>query len=516
MLMNRSKRGPSHLLIALGEEDGLRKAPLGTALLIAAVAAALGFRLFLALGTSFPINDGALFFEFVRGIADTFPGLPASVRYNGIGIPFAYPPLSFWLGAGLTRVGSDPMDVVHLAPIAMNGAYVLLFAALLLRAGHGRLFAALALLFTFTALRSFEWLVMGGGLSRGLGSLFLLVTLLAAGLPPRWTERTAGHPGWPRLALGGLAIGGAILSHLEWGILAAASFVAARALAATRLDRFVRETLIAAAGALLLVLPWLAFVIATHGLAPFLSAGGSSSWNLLNSSVSILAVLLQNAPNLFFLLGLAVLIARRDWFWPLFIMIALLLTPRHSQTPIVLAVGAISAHGVFAFLRLLRRIVPGGSRAAWVTAALVAVVIAWQVDRDRAEAALSRPLSPARLEAMAWVRTHHPGRDFAIVTGPFWAYDASAEWFPTLTRARSITTVQGREWLPDQAYTRWSGLSIASKRAASCADLRQSLEAFGRADFLWVETRFGCFRRPGDRPVFGNGEVVIIEVAPPR
>jgi hypothetical protein len=39
---------------------------IGTTLLIAALAAALAFRVYLLLAQDFPVNDGALFLEFVR------------------------------------------------------------------------------------------------------------------------------------------------------------------------------------------------------------------------------------------------------------------------------------------------------------------------------------------------------------------------------------------------------------------------------------------------------------------
>jgi hypothetical protein len=512
MLMKRSTEGPVALLLALGQDDGAKLARLGTAMLAAVIAAALGFRLMLALGTDFPISDGALFYDFVRAISETFPRLPEMVRYNGIDIPLAYPPLSFWAAAGLTRLGADPLQIVHYAPILMNAGYVLLFALLLLRNGHSRLFTALALLFTFTALRSFEWLVMGGGLSRSAGSLFMLLSLIAVGLPPAWTERDAVSPGRGRLSLAGLLIGLTILSHLEWGILAAACFVASRAFGTRQLSRFVHDNLIAGGIALAVVLPWAAIVVQAHGLDPFVAAGGSSDWSLSESGLKVLGALLRNCTNLFMWLGLAVMIARRDWFWPTFILLCMLLTPRQGDTPVVLAIGVMSAQGVFAFARLLARAQISPARAGGWTALLVALIVAWQIDRDREIAAISRPLSPARLDAMAWVKERHEGRHYAVVTRYFWAYDASAEWLPTLTGARSINTVQGREWLPDEAYPRWVDKSIATLKARSCRELLSAVHDFGRVEFIWAERRKGCFGLPMYRPVYRNDEVTIFEV----
>jgi hypothetical protein len=512
MLMKSATPGTAALFLELSRDDGHRAVRLGTGLLAAVVIAALGFRVLLALGTDFPISDGALFYEFVRAFAETFPHLPEFVRYNGHDIPLAYPPLSFWTAAALTRVGVDPLDIVHFAPIVMNAGYVLLFAALLLRHGHSRLFVALALLFTFTALRSFEWLVMGGGLSRSAGSLFFLLSLIAVGLPPAWAERDASTPSGKRLALAGLLIGIAFLAHLEWGILAAGCFVISRALSTRHWPRFMVANLIAGGTALAVVIPWAGLIVQTHGLEPFLAAGGSSDWSLRVFATKVLVTLLRNSSNLFMLLGLAILIVRRDWFWPAFVLLCMLLTPRQGDTPVVLAVGVMSAQGVLAFAGLLRRVQLSPLKAAAWTGLIVAMVIAWQIDRDRGMAASSRPLSPARLAAMEWVKEHHQGRDYAVVTQLLWAYDASAEWLPTLSGVRSINTVQGREWLPNQAYGYWVDKSFETIHARNCRDLIASVQGYGDAQFVWVERGRGCFRLPAYRPVFRNAEVTIFEV----
>lgn len=153
-----------------------------TSMLLVTLMAALAFRLYLLFAYDFPINDGALFLEFIRATTATFPSLPTEVAYNGLLLPFAYPPLSFWMGALLTKLGFDSLALVRVLPILMNMAYVLLFALLLLESGRSRTFTALAILLFAVNLRSFEWLLMGGGMSRGLGSLFLILALLAVKL----------------------------------------------------------------------------------------------------------------------------------------------------------------------------------------------------------------------------------------------------------------------------------------------------------------------------------------------
>ena len=45
----------------------------------------------------FPVTDGGLFFEMVKALQSNHYMLPAFVEYNGISIPFAYPPLGFYV-----------------------------------------------------------------------------------------------------------------------------------------------------------------------------------------------------------------------------------------------------------------------------------------------------------------------------------------------------------------------------------------------------------------------------------
>ncbi|MBI3738060.1 MAG: hypothetical protein HY258_03325, partial [Chloroflexi bacterium] len=47
----------------------------------------------------FPINDGGLFYVMMQSIQRNNFQLPAFVQYNGLDIPFAYPPFGLYVGA---------------------------------------------------------------------------------------------------------------------------------------------------------------------------------------------------------------------------------------------------------------------------------------------------------------------------------------------------------------------------------------------------------------------------------
>ncbi len=481
---------------------------LGTSLLLLVLAGAVAFRLYLLLAWDFPINDGALFVEFVRGIGRTFPGLPHTVTYNGLSLPFAYPPLPFWVGALLTKLGGDDLSVVRVVPILLNIPYVLLFALVLLKSGRSRLFTALTILFFSLTLRSFEWLVMGGGLSRGLGAVFLMLTLLAAGLPEQNERKSL--PTW-RLIASGVTVALATLSHLEWGILAAASFGLSRLLSSRSVKEFFVSSVISGATALLLILPWLLLIHRTHGLAPFLSAASASEWSLKMPIVRLLEVaIFSTRTNPLVLVGGLVLLIRRQWFWIGFTVLCAVLTPRHAPTPLVLPVAVYAAQGIITTYGFAARLIPAKPRRDMLALAALVMLLVSAVYWSTVHSSVSfRALPEQTREAMAWVAKAHPGKRFAIVDELAWQYDPTGEWFPTLASAQSITTVQGREW--NGEFLKWDEMSKALKRSRTCFELHKGLEAFGPYDFVWAEWMHECFAAPAYRVVFRNSNVTIYE-----
>ena len=478
---------------------------LPTAVLGGALAAAIAFRLYLLAANDFPVNDGALFLEFVRATAATFPRLPTEATYNGLILPFAYPPLSFWLAALLTKLGVDSLDVVRILPILMNIIYFSLFALLLLKSGRSRLFTGLTILFFSATSLSFQWLLMGGGLSRGLGSIFLMLTLLAVTVPGR---RGGELPNW-RSAAAGAAVAGAILSHLEWGILAAGCVVLSRALGSSSLKSFIVACVVAGATAFVLILPWLIFVTDSHGLQPFLSAKGTSSWGdgkFLDRIVT--AVRLAVVSNPFAVVGFVVFLRRREWFWIGFILLCVTLTPRHASTPLNLPNAILGAQGIITAYGFAAHHVRSRKLLNASTAALIAALLAFGVYRIHHHAPGSFRVLPVEMrQAMSWVAANHPGSRFAVVNDRAWYNDSTGEWLPTLSSAHSVTTVQGREW--NGEFGRWVPLFERLRGSANCAELHSNIAAFKPYDFVWVETMEECFSSARYQPVFRNPKVTI-------
>ncbi len=496
-----------------GEDLAHRSGTCETLVLATVLAAVVISRIYLLVGTDFPINDGALFHRFIVATAATFPSLPATVDFNGWRLPFGYPPLSFWLGALLTKLGFDALDIVHKLPIMMNIIYVLLVSVLLIRSGWSRLFVGLAILFFSVRLAGFAWLLAGGGISRGLGSIFLIAALLAVTLP-RSGERSQ-VAGW-RMALGGAFVGGAVLAHFEWGALAAASVVVSRALGARSLKDWVVDSMIAGLTAIALVSPWFLFILQTHGPDPFFNAGSTSSWNLLGSLLNVLGLGWSGLANPFIGLGLLVLLARRHYFWPLFVLLCVFVTPRQAPTPLMLPLGIFAAQGAISAWQILERFIRSSHAALAVGCAAVAIISVNGFRDFQRGRETFRPLRPELREAMTWVAQHHDGATFEVINGRSWSTDSSAEWLPVLTKATNTTTVQGREWLPAPIFVRSEKLAEFAKASRTCGELIANFGRYGKADFVWAETMPECFTAPNYQLVYRNPLVSIFRVGNQR
>lgn len=482
---------------------------IGTALLAAVLAVVAASRIYLLLTTDFPIKDGALFHQFIVATATSFPFLPATAEFNGWALPFGYPPLSFWFGALLTKLGADPLGIVHKLPIIMNIIYVLLAASLLLRSGCSRLFVALAILFFCARLAGFDFMLAGGGISRGMGSIFMVAALLAVTLPKPGQRSDVAR--W-RMALGGAFVAAALLSHFEWGALAATSVVASRALGARSLKGWIVDSMIAGVTAIILVTPWFLFILDAHGPDPFFNAGATSSWSFLRSLGIFLALGWSGVANPFIALGVVVLLARGHFFWPVFVLLCVFVTPRQAPTPLMLAMGVFAAQGVIFAWQILARIIRS-SQATLAVGCAMAVILSVNGYRDfhRGKDTF-RPLRPEFRQAMTWVAQHQNGARFAVINGRPWASDSSAEWLPVLTRATNTTTVQGREWLPAPIFVRSETLAELAKSSKTCEELIGRFGRYGRADFVWVETMPECFAGPRYELVYRNPRVSIFRV----
>ncbi|NJN79894.1 MAG: hypothetical protein HC797_05140, partial [Anaerolineales bacterium] len=147
-----------------------------TALLFGAIV-----RFYPAATNGFPLNDGGMFYTMIQDLKENGYALPQFTTYNQADIPFAYPPFGFYITASL----SDLLPVSALTlfiylPALINTLSIFIFYLFAKETLDSRMLASLATIIYALSPRAFLWQVMGGGVTRAFGMLFLLLMLWQA------------------------------------------------------------------------------------------------------------------------------------------------------------------------------------------------------------------------------------------------------------------------------------------------------------------------------------------------
>jgi hypothetical protein len=462
-----------------------------------ALAVALPVRFLPLLGADFPLNDGGLFVAMGRDLIDSGFRLPLTTSYNGGTIPFAYPPFAIYFAAVLSSAtGIGLPALLRFLPLLVNLTSVVAVAVLARRLLPlpASLFAALAFPL-FPA--SFEWLVMGAGLTRSFGFFFAILGLF-------FGHKLFVMGGRGNLALAAIFASLSVVSHPgagAFGLVGLLTFF----LVLSRDRRGFVSLLGVCVGCAVLTAPWWGTVLVRHGVGPLTAAAAATE---PSQTVATFASLLllggTDSPllSVVALLGVFVSVARARWLLPLWLLATAVLVRNLTGPPLALilallvgeAMGALILPGLGAPGEARWRSPSGGPPVAapatggdqghptarWARLALVTLLLGqpilaglsrqvWGVDALQFIGAQERT-------AMDWVITHTPGssRFLVLTAARSWAEDPASEWFPALAKRASLATPQGFEWVPGPQYRRRGALYDRLKqcfpRDATCIE----------------------------------------------
>lgn len=424
-----------------------------------------------------PLNDGGMFAVMSHDIQRAGYALPAFTTYNDAGIPFAYPPFALYLAAIVEALTPLAMvDVYWLLPLGGALLAVLAFYFLARTIFDDRLVVIAAALGFALVPRSFEWLIMGGGATRGIGMAAALGSVAAF----RYASQ---HRRGRWLGVATVLAAVTLLSHLEATVFLAAG-VGLSAL--ERHDRWTLAAWVAAAvGAATIAAPWWGLVLVRHGLDPFLASADHGGTLLATGETPLwiwqrlIDPVFTSEPFFSFVgamgaLGALLALARGRWLLPAWWAVLIVTHMRGFATftvvPTALLAGYLLAEaGRPAFREAIAhaaRPTLGRWRAGLVAAGVLAVMLYAAVEPNRGEARFLRPVSAGDVAAMEWVadRTPEEAR-FLVIPRREWFADREGEWFPLLAERASLGTAQGTEWVEGEFGRRVS----LHHRARSCA-----------------------------------------------
>lgn len=454
--------------------------------IVAAVALGIGIRAAHVFSTDFPLNDGGLFYQMARDLeADNFR-LPEVTGYNFASLPFTYPPLGLYVAALLDKLSPfSLLDLFRLLPLLFTSLSIVAFYLLAKRILPSRV-AVVAATFAFALVpRSYVWLLMGGGVTRGLG---LLMAILALHEVHRTFTTFKMRYAFSAAVFSGMTV----LSHLETGWFLAFS-IAVFFLFFGKERHSVTSSVVVAGSTVLVIAPWLIAVLSTHGSEPFLSAnssGGSvfSGGSVTEYALTSLVRLISTSEPYFPLVGMLGVVGLLSAFkhrllalpvwWAATILLDVRAFPTFTTLPIALLAGMAVSDVVIPMLDRGRErwpgltVVPssnGGSEdhgsqlipwPGWTLVAVLGVMVLYALVGSMlrkpglgGEGEYLVSLSEGQRTAMHWIDERTPpDAAFLVVPRTPWQVDKESEWFPVLANRQSVATVQGTEWLPGSGF----------------------------------------------------------------
>jgi hypothetical protein len=439
----------------------------------------------------FAINDGGMFAVMVDDLKASHYLLPAFTTYNHLNIPYAYPPLGFYLGRiAADLFGLSAAQVVRWLPAFFASLSVPAFYLLAVRLLKNKYYAAISTLFFALMPRALSWFVMGGGLTRSPGQFFMLLTL--ATVIRLYEQNRRRDIFWAGL-FGGLAV----MSHPEAAVHAFVSAVFLWIMLSRSRTGFLNSV---GVGVLVLLVsaPWWATVIHYHGVEPFLKGGATGQKTM--AIFHLLFFVFTEEPYatviaILGLIGIAHRLIRRDYLLPLWMVIPFLVEGRSAAGPAAIPLAMLAAIGLvdvlFAALQPSARNdqqhsdqVSSIERNILIYLLLYLIFSTYQFGFQLSNATLY----PPDQEAMNWARENTPADSrFLVLTGTTSvSCDSVLEWFPALTGRQSIYTVQGTEWTEGANFNEYVRSTYAVQECldggeASCLD-----EAISRSQYDYV------------------------------
>jgi hypothetical protein len=441
----------------------------------------------------FPINDGGMFAVMVDDLAASNYRLPAFTTYNGLGIPYAYPPLGFYLGRLTADVlGLDTVEVLRWLPAFFASLSIPAFYWLALRLLKNKYHAALSTLFFALMPRALSWFVMGGGLTRSPGQFFMLITL--AVVVRLYEQNRRGD-----ILLAGLFGGLAVLSHPEAAVHTLVSAVFLWLMLSRRRATLLSAVLVGVI-VLLVTSPWWLTVIRYHGLGPLLN--GAQTGQKALAVFHLVFFVFTEEPYaaviaILGLIGIAERLVRRQYLLPLWMVIPFFVEGRSAPGPAAIPLAMLAAIGLTevviagiqaaaGFKRDGEEPAPilGSERSIFLYLLIYLLFSTYQFGYHLSSASLG----PGDRAGMAWVRDNTPpdSRVLVLTGTTSVSCDSVLEWFPALAGRQSIFTVQGREWTEGQNFNAYVISTYAVQECLSSGDASCLDAALDRSQYDYV------------------------------
>jgi hypothetical protein len=445
-----------------------RKLDFPTLLLFTALLFGVIARFYPVITNGFPLNDGGMFYTMVQDLKANGYALPQLTTYNDSEIPFAYPPLGFYIASFLSVLPGSDLSIFLYLPAFVNSLSIIIFYLFAKETLDSRLTASLATLIYALSPRAFIWQVMGGGITRAFGMFFLLLMLWQA----IQLFKNYQHK---HLILTILFGAGAVTSHPQTALHAALGGLLLFLFYGRNKQGFI-SAILTGVGVALLTTSWWLTTLSRHGIEPFISAGQTSQ-RTLESYLNILRF--DGLGDYLFVpililafIGIYLSVKQRNFFLIFWILLAYLIDPRGGEGIALISFSMLAGMGL---VRLAEWMTKEQNEFAFMKIKVQAILFSLifyllMVSSIFDFQLVNTSLKTGDLEMITWVNTNiEDGKTFLLATGlEFSMTDPLQEWFPALTKEYSRTTMQGLEWtLSENFFPYYEQLQAFQK----CADV---------------------------------------------
>jgi hypothetical protein len=439
-------------------------------------------------GSEFPVNDGGFFYSMISDLIANSFRLPKFTFYNLAEIPFSYPPLAFYLVGGLNKLTGVPiMELLHYLPFGISILTIpaFYFAAKIFFP-EDQFYCALATYIFATLPRSFEWFVMGGGITRSLGFIFALLALAF------YSKTAREKRGGINLILAALCSSLTVLSHPVASIFLAFSIVV---ITIYLWPTKIAYPLVLGVFVVLLASPWWVTVIHNNGLDPFIGASNTGHMDWFDARY----LLTQNFDfeNRYFLhlvsflaiMGLFSTQKRKALFLGVLVGLGYLFVPRGGVDLLTAYLASLGALGFSTIAEAwgkdkpvqeknAREVIGFGRKSRVLLIYLVIYSFIGAYSYKYVDGKVDLHLSEGDCQAMVWIRENTDKADRMMHLPPKsdfqdWWNDYFGEWMPVLTERHSVATVQGYEWLPgefSQRIEQYISLRSCTDQGVDCVE----------------------------------------------
>lgn len=392
--------------------------------------------------------SGGLFVHFAEQIIASNFQLPAHIPfYTDGGIPYAYPPLAFYIEAVVIQVtGLDPMLVIRLLPAALSSVSIAAFYLMLRVVGLSRWVTLTALAVYALLAANYIEPAEPSGLAEALGITALI--LLFTAIVHNYRRNTTGTQTLVGLALGlcvlsspGSAYGGSIM------LLVSAAFLPGFSVAGVL--KYLACTL---SVGLLVASPYLATVVAQNGIEVFYEsflARNEVTWrkpwdNRLFFQLRFFGSTAYTLWGAVILFGALYIVARQPTYILLFYVagLGLLAIPQEGVWLVLVPACVVAGVGVVEGLRLLAA-TQTGKVAAVVVVLLLALVSVWYGGVAPLTGHQHNPLPADWVSVLQWGSDHLP-EDAKVLR-----LSVREDWSPVILRRDVLDMEFGVEWNPE-------------------------------------------------------------------